>query len=219
MKRPVLLLALAIGILPLLAQNRVVHGKLTAFNTYPVANVEISSKKAKTTITSDAFGCFSIVCADKDQLRIRPKGFHAVTKKVGPDTDSVSINLIFIDSPANRNAAVNYGYISEANLTYAVKNLAGKNNDYCNYTSIFDLLRANFSGISIKNNQVYIQGGNNSFVGPSSALCIVDGTPFSNLSIISPCQVSSIEILKGPQAAIYGSQGGNGVVVIQLRKD
>ncbi|MBE9510652.1 MAG: hypothetical protein IMY71_07230, partial [Bacteroidetes bacterium] len=81
-----------------LAQNKVVYGKLTAFNTYPVQNVEVTAKKAKTSVTSDSLGQFSIVCFEKDILRIRPKTFKPVNKKVGPDTDSLFINLLFIDS-------------------------------------------------------------------------------------------------------------------------
>ncbi|MEZ5071596.1 MAG: hypothetical protein R2751_11665 [Bacteroidales bacterium] len=46
MKKQLLLILSVIG-LPLLAQNKVVLGRITTFNTFPVAHVEITSKKAR----------------------------------------------------------------------------------------------------------------------------------------------------------------------------
>ena len=115
------------------AQNRVVYGKLTAYNSFPVMNVEITSKKAKATTMSDSLGNFSIVCLEKDVVMVKPKGFQSVNKKVNDDdTDTLHINLVFIDTKKNRELAVNSGYMTETNLNYAVANLETENNDYCN---------------------------------------------------------------------------------------
>lgn len=204
--------------LPMIAQNRVVHGKITVFNRYPVKNVEVRAKKAKTSISTDSLGQFDIVCYDKDVIQIKAKTFEPATRRVNADTDSLMINLIFIDSKANRETAVGYGFISEKDLLYAVEHLESENNDFCSYSTIFDLMQAKLSGIQVSNGNIYIRGGNNSFSGQSQALCVVDGTPTSNIEWISPCQVKSIDLLKGSDAAIYGTRGGNGVVMITLRK-
>lgn len=214
------LIIIAVGIwlaVPVISQNRVVHGKLTVFNRYPVKNVEVKAKKAKSSITTDSLGMFDIVCFDKDVIQIKPKTFESVNKRVTAETDTLEINLIFIDSKANREKAVGYGYISEKDLLYAVDHLEAQNNDFCSYSTIFDLIQAKLSGVQVSNGNVYIRGGNNSFSGQSQALCVVDGTPTQNIEWISPCQVKSIDILKGSDAAIYGTRGGNGVVMIMLR--
>ena len=91
-----------------LAQTRVIHGRLTAFNTYPVQNVEIASKKGKSATISDSLGRFSIVCLENDVIRIKPKAFMPVSKRIGPDTDSLLVNLIFKDSKKNRDIAITY---------------------------------------------------------------------------------------------------------------
>ncbi len=124
------------------AQNRVVYGNLTAYNSFPVMNVEITSKKAKATTMSDSLGNFSIVCLEKDVIMVKPKGFQAVNKKVSAEDDSLQINLVFIDTKKNRELAVNEGYMTETNLNYAVANLVEANNDYCKYTDIYMLIRA-----------------------------------------------------------------------------
>ena len=198
------------------AQNRVVYGKITVFNTYPVQNVEVTAKKAKTAITTDSLGQFSIVCFEKDVIRIKPKTFRPVNKKVGPDTDTLLVNLLFIDSESNREMAVGYGYISKEDLTYAVSHLEQENNDFCNYSNIFDLIRAKFSGVTISNGQV-ILAGSGSFSGQVEALYVLNGIAVSSIDWLQPCQVQTIDLLKGSNAAIYGTRGGNGVVLITTR--
>ena len=198
------------------AQNRVVYGNLTAYNSFPVMNVEVTSKKAKASTMSDSLGNFSIVCLEKDVIMVKPKGFQGVNKKVNDETDSLQINLVFIDTKKNRELAVNEGYMTETNLNYAVANLEEENNDYCKYTDIYMLLRATQgSSITVSNSGVItIRGGNTSFSGMDQALIVVDGQPTSNIDWIRPCIVRSIKVLKGADANIYGTRGGNGVVVI-----
>ena len=198
------------------AQNRVVYGNLTAYNSFPVMNVEVTSKKAKATTMSDSLGNFSIVCLEKDVIMVKPKGFQAVNQKVNAEDDSLQINLVFIDTKKNRELAVNEGYMTETNLNYAVANLVEANNDYCKYTDIYMLIRATQgSSVTVSNSGVItIRGGNTSFSGMDQALIVVDGQPTSNIEWIRPCIVRSINVLKGADANMYGTKGGNGVVVI-----
>ena len=200
------------------AQNRVVYGNLTAYNAFPVMNVEVSSKKTKATTMSDSMGNFSVVCLEKDVIMIKPKGFQTVNKKVNKEEDTLHINLVFINTKNNREFAVNSGYLTETNLNYAVSHLEDENNDYCKYTDIYTLLRAEGSGITVSNSGVItIRGGNTSFSGMDQALIIVDGQAQNSIDWIRPCIVRSIHILKGSDATIYGTIGGNGVVVITTK--
>ena len=217
MKYILTLVAILVFSLGAEAQTRVVHGKLTAYNTFPVMNVEVSSKKAKATTVSDSLGVFSLVCNEKDIIQIKPKVFRPVNQKVSGDMDTLKINLVFIDTKKNREAVVDLGYMRETNLNYAVTNLEEQNNDYCKYQDMFQLIQSEFGGIQVQNGQVIIRGGNTSFSGQDQALLVVDGQPTSDISYIRPCQVKSVRILKGSEGAIYGSRGGNGVVVISTK--
>ncbi len=71
----------------------------------------------------------------------KPKAFKAVQKKVQKDTESVCMNLEFIDSEANRELAVGYGYLTKADLNYAMSHLENNNNEFCSYSSMLFLLR------------------------------------------------------------------------------
>jgi len=169
----------------------VVNGTLTAFDTYAVKNVEVTSKKA----------------------------FKAVHKKVQKDTESVCMNLEFIDSEANRELAVGYGYLSRADLNYALSYLENNNNEFCSYSDIFELIRGQLSGITVSNNEVFVRGGHNSFSPDATmALYVVDSQPVSDLEWLQPCQINSINVFKDSNAAIYGTRGDNGVVLIETMK-
>jgi len=200
------------------AQTRVVHGTITVFESYPVQHIEISSKKAKATAMTDSLGQFSIVCMEKDIIKVSPLAFKPKKKKVHADTDSVHLNLEFIDSDENREIAVGYGYINEKDLSFGVSHMENENDKFCSYTNIYDLIRGQLSGVTVQGRSVYVRGGTNSFSLSTTALYVVDDQTTSSIDWVQPCQVKSISVLKDGNAAVYGSRGGNGVILIELVK-
>jgi TonB-dependent SusC/RagA subfamily outer membrane receptor len=203
------------------AQTRVVKGKLTTFNKYPVQNVEVASKKAKSTVMSDSLGQFEIVCNEKDVIMIKTKVFQALNKRVKEDDDYIAANLIFKDTPENREIATGLGYIDHEQLTFALAHLADENNDFCNYGDVFSLVKGKFPGVQVKTSDMGGQGifirGDKSIYGNNEAIYVVDGVRVSDVSFINPCEMATIDILKDGGAAIYGSQAANGVVVIETK--
>lgn len=218
MKTSALVTFLVILAASLQAQTRVVNGRLTVFDTYPVKNIEVSSKKAGATATSDSLGHFSLVCKEKDVIKVDPRAFKPARKKVNAETKSVIINLQFIDSEENRQIAVGYDYVNEDELNYGVSHMENEHEDFCSYTNIYDLLRGELSGVTVQGRNVYIRGGTNSFSLSTTALLVVDGQTTNSIDWVQPCQVKSIDVLKDGSAAIYGSRGGNGVILIELVK-
>lgn len=202
------------------AQNRVVNGELTAYNSFPVMNMEITSKKAKATTMSDSLGNFSIVCLEKDILQIKAKGFKPEKIKVNNETDSLIINLVFTDTKKNRELAINAGYLTENNLNYATANLAEENNNYCKFPDMYSLLKAKLGPSMYVDDSGAIRHkkGLNSSSGMYPPVVVVNGqiqpTP---VYWIKPCNVRSIEVLKGSEASIYGRRGENDVVVITTK--
>ena len=200
------------------AQTRVVHGRLTVFDTYPLKNIEVSSKKAGASATSDSLGQFSLVCLEKDVIKVEPQAFKPARKKVNAETQSVVIDLQFIDSEENRKIAVGYDYVNEEDLNYGVSHLENEHEDFCSYTNIYDLLRGELAGVTVQGKNVYVRGGTNSFSLSTTALLVVDGQTTNSIDWVQPCQVRSIDALKDGSAAIYGARGGNGVILIELVK-
>ena len=204
-----------------IAQTRVVKGKLTTFNEYPVQNVEVASKKAKSTVLTDSLGQFEIVCNEKDVILIKAKVFQSLSKKVNSDDDYISANLIFRDTPKNREIATGMGYVSHEQLTFALAHMADENNDFCNYSDVFTLLKGKFPGVTIKTNSMGTDGvfvrGDKSMLGDNEAIYVVDGVRVGDISFVNPCEMATIDVLKDGGAALYGSQAANGVVVIETK--
>jgi TonB-dependent SusC/RagA subfamily outer membrane receptor len=204
-----------------LAQTRVVKGKLTTFNQYPVQNVEVASKKAKSTVMTDSLGQFEIVCMEKDMIMIKAKVFQAMNQRVNADDTFISANLIFRDTPKNREIATGMGYVSHEQLTFALAHMADENNDFCNYTDVFTLIKGKFPGVQVKINSMGTDGifvrGNKSMLGDNEAIYVVDGVRVSDISFVNPCEMATIDVLKDGGAALYGSQAANGVVVIETK--
>lgn len=221
MKTIALIVACILFSITSIAQTRVVKGKLTTFNEYPVQNVEVASKKAKSTVMTDSLGQFEIVCNEKDVILIKTKVFQALSKKVNADDDYVSANLIFKDNPQNREIATGLGYISHEQLTFALAHMADENNDFCNYSDVFSLVKGKFPGVTVKSNSMGTEGifvrGDKSIYGDNEAIYVVDGIRVSDVSFVNPCDMATIDILKDGGAALYGSQAANGVVVIETK--
>jgi TonB-dependent SusC/RagA subfamily outer membrane receptor len=203
------------------AQTRVVHGVLTAYNKYPVANIEVVAKKSKATTVSDSLGNFSIVCRERDQIRIKPETFKNVSRNVNKDTDSIQINLVFMDSKKNRELAVGYGYMSKEDLTFAAEHLQQENNEYCNFPNIYELLKGRFPGVTVDGTsgsyRVFIRG-TQSINSSNEVLFVVDGSPAANVSGLYPCEIKSIDVIKDGMASMYGTRGSNGVILIETKR-
>lgn len=204
------------------AQTRVIRGELTVFNRYPVENVEVAARKAKTSVMTDSLGEFSLVCHEKDVIQIKGKVFRRITKRVNRNDEYISANLIFRDTPRNRKIATGMDYIAEEDLNYALTHLEEQNNDFCNYTDVFSLIRGKFPGVQIKPSSSGGEGifvrGRKSITQDTEATYVVDGVMVSDISFVNPCDMVSIDILKDGAAAIYGSEAANGVVVIETKR-
>lgn len=206
---------------PSFAQTRVVKGKLTTFNKFPVQNVEVSSKKAKSTVMTDSLGQFELVCNEKDVIMIKAKVFQALSKKVNPDDDYISANLIFRDTPKNRDIATGLGYIAPEQLTFALAHMADENNEYYNFLNIYELLKVKFPGLVVYgttgNYKVLVRG---SIHARNEVLFVVDGSPshFANVSGLHPCSIKSIDLKIDGMTSMYGRRGDKGVILIETKR-
>ena len=207
--------------LPVFSQTHVVKGKLTTFNHYPVQNVAVSAKKAKSKVVTDSLGQFELVCHEKDVILVKTPVFAPLSRRVSSEDAYVTANLVFKDSKKNREIATDLGYIKPDQLSYALTHLANENNDFCNYPDIFTLITAKFPEVQVKNGPggtkgVYIRG-QKSMTLETEAVYEVDGMKVSDISFTNPCEIGSIDIMKSGGTAVYGTQAVNGVLIIKTK--
>jgi TonB-dependent SusC/RagA subfamily outer membrane receptor len=225
MKRIIIIL---IGIslsLSLSAQHRVVYGRVTVFDNLYLSNIIVSAKYAGTKTLTDSLGNFAIVCNLKDVLEFSGMTFYKEKKRVRPTVDSVNVNMRFIETEENVELAIGYGYITQDMATHAHSYLDNKQENFCSYSNIYELINGKCPGVNVlttsnfpgTEQEINIRG-KSSIYSSNCALYVVDGIVVSHIADISPCDVKSISFLKDAAASIYGSRGANGVVLIETIK-
>lgn len=202
----------------LVAQEIMVKGYVTTFDSIPLINAEVKAIKSKSVVYTDSLGNFTINCQTKDKLKISANGFAAQKIKVFEDTRVVRVDLKFKPSPKSSEVAIGYGHIKDADKLNSIASLHNKGSNFSQYANIFDLIRGQVPGVQIANDELIIRG-QNTINGSGAALIVVDNSIIdaSDLILISPVDVKSINVLKDSAAAIYGSRGANGVVIIELK--
>lgn len=223
MKYLVLILSGMLLSFSLLAQQRVVTGRVTVYSNMNLHNIKVESKNTGSSVATDSLGFYELVCEQKDVIIFSAKTFITRKIRVKPTTKEVNVNMKFIAKPENVDMAVGYGYISKENATTAYANLTRSKADFCSYNNIYDLISGKCAGVTVggsgftrgNEQSVSIRGVNS--VNQTNPLFIVDGVPTTQIANIHPCDVRSISFLKDSEAAIYGASGGGGVILIQTK--
>ncbi len=198
-------------------QTRIITGRVTVLNDLPISGITIKAQKSKAAAYSDSVGMFTLACNDNDCLIFSSKSFNTVKHKITRRTkDTITVKLSFVPTEENIDMAIGYGYINEKNRTQAIEYLK-KGTNYCNYRDIYELIRANFNGITIRTDGCIIVRGPNSINASPCATYVVDGKIVDTIEHIATCDIKDISLLKDGSAAIYGSQSANGVLIINLK--
>jgi len=204
-------------------QTELITGKVFAFKDTPVANVKITAKKSKKSVTTDEMGNFSIECKDKDKLVFEADGFRKEVKKV-VEGQRLNVKMLFMDNPRNSEIAIGSGHLTEESLMYSKSNFLEYNNDYQNYADIFALIQGKFPGVKVvtedggggvKQRRIVIrnvQYVSNTGFKDNTALYLVDGQIWQDISVLAPEEIKSINVMK--DGAPLGFRGANGAVII-----
>lgn len=203
----------------LYAQERIIKGSVTTLEDIAVVKAEVKVLRSKVIVLTDSLGNFEISCLPNDKIKISANGFNPQKFKIEKQTKEILINLKFKPSEKNLDEVVGYGHIKEIDKSYALRTIKNYNeNKFAGYADMYELLRDSSPSIIIKGSVVYIRG-NHSLNGGNNALIMVDGTALNStqLNSLSPQNVKSVKVLQGRNAAVYGSRGANGVVIITTK--
>lgn len=109
-----------------------------------------------------------------------------------------------------------YGKINEKNNTSSMGKIDEKDLENVAYKNIYEMIQGKVPGVTVVGSNITIRGVG-SINAQGNPLFIVDGFETSSIDSIDPRSVKSITVLKGSSAAIYGSRGSMGVIVITLK--
>jgi TonB-linked SusC/RagA family outer membrane protein len=122
---------------------------------------------------------------------------------------------------------VGYGSMKKSDLTGGVVSVGEEKLNLSSNNNLVDRLAGLMPGLSINvgnarpgEKQSLSVRGNTSLSASNAPLIVLDGIPYSGSLIdIDPDMVESMSVLKdASSAAIYGSRGSNGVILVQTKK-
>jgi hypothetical protein len=212
-----ILFAFTINISLYAQKSTVVSGIVTTYNSFPLNKVLIKSINTGATEQSDSLGHFTINCSNKDILLFSAAGFDVKNVKIRK-LQNISINLIYSNNQTSFEDAVRDNHISREDLQKGINGYGLKRiKDYSRYTSIFELINNEVFYVKVVGTSVYSKRVQ-SFSLTSQVMYVVDDMVITDISTILPSEVKSIKYVDGVGAALYGSNGANGVIVITLKR-
>lgn len=219
-----LLLCFALGVAT--AQQRTVTGKVTSAEEGPLPGVNILLQGTLQGTVSDAEGNYSITVPDP--------GAVLVFSYIGYTNQSISVgNQSVIDvilAPETTSlgeiVVIGYGTQKKSEVTSSVASVSSGDFNKGNVTRPEQLIQGKVAGLSITRpggnpNEGYnIRLRGLSTVGANTQpLFVIDGIIGGSLENVDPNDIESISVLKdGSAAAIYGSRGASGVILITTKK-
>lgn len=200
------------------AQKRFVQGVVHTFDSIPLEGVQVEVKSTGQTYLTNEQGIFLVECEPKDKLKLKAEGFYGRSVKIDENLKFVAVNLKLKSGDEPVDYLVGYEKIKDSDNTGAVAGISYKDIDFTKYRDVQEIIQNNFAGVQVTDGQIVIRG-TNTLIGDSSPLVVIDGViSNSGINSVHPLDVKWINILKDGTAAVYGSRGANGVILIETKK-
>lgn len=210
----------------LFSQEVTVTGTVTDASGVPIAGANVLVVNTTNGTQTDFDGNYSITAASDATLQFSYIGF--ATQSVAIAGQSViNVTLQEDRSQLDEVVVIGYGTRKKSSLTGAVAKVQGGEIAAIQAQRVDEALGGKLSGVLIQNQdgapgadpKIQIRAAS-SVNGNSNPLIVVDGYPISgSLATVNPNDIESLEVLKdAASAAIYGSRGANGVVLVTTKR-
>ncbi|WP_339714246.1 TonB-dependent receptor [uncultured Kriegella sp.] len=222
-----LILLLFINGLQMMAQDgTALTGTVVDAENVPVPGVNVIIVGTTTGAATDFDGNYTIQVSNGDVLQFSYIGF--VTKNIIYDGQS-TLNVTLEEDAAQLEevVVVGYGTQKKSTLTGSISKVVNEDLDQIAVSRVDDALVGQVSGVNIQATNAEAGGaptitirGIGSVTADSGPALVVDGIVVSSdfLGNLDMNDVESFEVLKdAASAAIYGSEGSNGVIMITTK--
>lgn len=209
------------------AQSKPVTGSVTDDAGAALPNVSVRIKGTTSGAFTDGTGKFKLtVPGDSAILVFSTVGYESQEIPVAGKTE-FTIKLKTSVSQLTDVVVVGYGSVQRRNLTSAVTTVNSKDFLQGGYNSPLQMIDGKVAGVTVsnpasadpnRNADIQVRGAASLEAG-NGPLVVIDGMPGGDLRNIAQQDIESITVLKDASAAaIYGSRGANGVVLVQTKR-
>ena len=120
-----------------------------------------------------------------------------------------------VAGPKDTQVQIGYGEADSRDLSYSVSSVKPDETDF--YTNMYEYLRAKVTGVQVKPDNTVVIRGVGTINSSTQPLILLDGVEITNLDLVNPHDVYSVDVLKDASTAIYGMKGANGVILITTK--
>lgn len=199
---------------------------ISGSDNYPIIGANILVKGTTIGTITDVDGNFSFEAPKGSTLIVSYIGYQSQEMQV---SGNAPLKIILSEDTEKLDEVVVIGYGSQkkSDMTGGIVAVGNEKLQMVSTNNLMDKLAGQVPGLNItmekaspSEDQVLRVRGENSLTADNSPLIVLDGIPYSgSLGDIDPDNIENLSVLKdASSAAIYGSRGANGVILIQTKK-
>lgn len=222
MKRVLLSSALLLVSTLTFAQSKV-SGTVKDANGEPLVGVSVMEVGTNNGAVTDINGNYTLNVKPGAKLKLSYIGFTPQTVKAGSNNQIV---LQEDNTALNEVVVVGYGTMRRKDVTSSITTVKAEDLNRGVFTDPGQMLQGKVPGLVVSSTAdpngsptITLRGASTLRTGAMSPYYVVDGIPGVDISIVSPEDIESIDVLRDATAtAIYGSKAANGVIIITTKK-
>ncbi len=222
MKRVLLFSALLLVSTLTFAQSKV-SGTVKDANGEPLIGVSVMEVGTNNGAVTDINGNYTLNVKPGAKLKLSYIGFTSKTIKASGNSQIV---LDEDNTALNEVVVVGYGTMRRKDVTSSITTVKAEDLNQGVFTDPGQMLQGKVPGLVVSSTAdpngsptITLRGASTLRTGAMSPYYVVDGIPGVDISIVSPEDIESIDVLRDATAtAIYGSKAANGVIIITTKK-
>jgi len=208
------------------AQESTVTGSVSSDAEGPIPGVNIVIQGTTTGAVTDVDGNFTITVSGPDAVLVFTSiGYAAQNVTVGNQT-SINVTLVEDVLALDEIVVIGYGTQKKKELTSAISNVKAEEFNKGQINNAAQLIQGKVAGLSITKpggnpNEGYTMRlrGMSTIGANTQPLVVIDGVVGGSLDNVDPNDIESMDVLKdGSAAAIYGTRGSSGVIIVTTKK-
>ena len=206
----------------MMAQQKV-SGTVLDATGEPLIGVSVLEAGTTNGVVTDFDGNFTLTVKQGAQLTFSYIGYISQTLAAA---NGMKVTLEEDNKVLNEVVVVGYGTMRRKDVTSSITTVKAEDLNRGVFTDPGQMLQGKVPGLVVSSTAdpngsptITLRGASTLRSGAMSPYYVVDGIPGVDISIVSPDDIESIDVLRDATAtAIYGSKAANGVIIITTKK-
>lgn len=203
-----------------------VKGTIVDQSGIPVIGATVLEQGSKNGVSTDIDGNYKLKVASADAIvEVSCIGYKTVTfvAKANPARTVIEEDNLYLDDAV----VIGYGTLSRKELSSSIVQVDKDQFFKGSMNNPMEMLTGKVAGLNVQNtaganpnstSDLQVRGAT-SLSASNSPLIVIDGVPGGDIRNIAAQDIESMTVLKdAASAAIYGTRGANGVILITTRK-